>query len=178
MTKSEKTSKKSTVSRTAKPAKKKFEKLDLDTFTVSLNELAYILGLASGNITVMVQNGAVVKDADGRVNLRDTVSSYCRRMRERKEGPGASKTSLELENIALKNEKLKEQLRSWRMQRDREVGLAIMQALRTAMDRLKDECKLVPAICEVIDGMLDAIDQVDLDGISYEVEGESEEDEE
>ena len=99
MTKSEKTSKKTTVSRTAKPAKKKFEKLDLDTFTVSLNELAYILGLASGNITVMVQNGAVVKDADGRVNLRDTVSSYCRRMRENLEASEHQAEESGLENV-------------------------------------------------------------------------------
>ena len=156
---------------------KKSERLDLDALTVSQTELATILGIASSNITPLLQNGSLVKLGDGRLNLRDSVSGYCKRLRERKEGAG-SKTDLELEHIALKNEKLREQLRSWRMQRDREVGLAIIQALRSTMNRLKDECKLVPAICEVIDGMVDAIEKVDIESISYEIEGEVDDDEE
>ena len=175
MTTPKSTSKKTTKA-VAKKTVKKPEKLDLDTFTVSQTELGYILGIATANISPMVQAGVMVKDADGRFNLRDSVSGYCRRMRERKSGD--SKSELELENIALKNEKLKEQLRSWRMQRDREVGLAIIQSLRSTMNRLKDECKLVPAICEVIDGMVDAIEKVDITEISYEIEGETDDDEE
>jgi len=150
----------------------------LDTFTVSATELGYIVGLATANINPMVQAGVITKDADGRFNLRDTVSAYCKRMRERSQGSGKNKTDLELEHIALKNEKIREQLKSWRMQRDREVGLAIIQSLRTTMNRLKDECKLVPAICEVIDGFIDAIDKVDIESISYEIEGETDDDEE
>lgn len=173
-----KTTTKKTTKTVAKKAVKKPEKLDLDTFTVSQTELGYIIGLATANISPMVQAGVMTKDADGRFNLRDAVSGYCKRMRDRKEGNGKSKTDLELENIALKNEKLKEQLRSWRMQRDREVGLAIIQSLRTTMNRLKDECKLVPAISEVIDGFIDAIDKVDITEISYEIEGETDDDEE
>ena len=164
--------------KTKSSAGSKTEKLDLDTFTVSQTELGYILGLATANISPMVQAGVMAKDADGRFNLRDAVSGYCKRMRDRKEGNGKSKTDLELEHIALKNEKLREQLRTWRMQRDREVGLAIIQSLRTTMNRLKDECKLVPAICEVIDGFIDAIDKVDIESISYEIEGETDDDDE
>lgn len=175
MTTPKSTSKKTTKA-VAKKTVKKPEKLDLDTFTVSQTELGYILGIATANISPMVQAGVMVKDADGRFNLRDSVSGYCRRMRERKSGD--SKSELELENIALKNEKLKEQLRSWRMQRDREVGLAIIQSLRSTMNRLKDECRLVPAICDVIDGMVDAIEKVDITEISYEIEGETDDDEE
>lgn len=166
-----------TVKKTAaKPSAKKAEKLDLDTFTVSQTELGYIIGLATANISPMVQAGVMVKDADGRFNLRDSVSGYVKRMRERKSGD--SKSELELEQIALKNEKLKEQLRSWRMQRDREVGLAIIQALRSAMDKLRQECRMVPPICEAIDGLLDALSRIDIEGISYEIEGEADDDEE
>lgn len=155
-------------------ATKKSQKLDLDTFTVSQTELASILGIATANITPMLQNGNLVKDAEGRLNLRDSVSAYCKRMRERKDGTG--KSDLELENLALKNEKLKESLRTWRMQRDREVAMAILDAQRNAMQRLRDECKLVPALCQVIDGMIDCINRVDVENISYTVEGETDED--
>lgn len=167
-----------TKTKTKTSSKSKTEKLDLDTFTVNQTELGYILGIATANISPMVQSGIMTKDADGRFNLRDAVSGYCKRMRDRKEGNGKSKTDLELEHIALKNEKLREQLRTWRMQRDREVGLAIIQSLRTTMNRLKDECKLVPAICEVIDGFIDAIEKVDVTEISYEIEGENDDDDE
>lgn len=175
-----KTSVKKTVKTASKTAKKtaakKFEKLDLDTFTVSQTELGYIIGLATANISPMVQAGVMTKDADGRFNLRDSVSGYVKRMRERKGGD--SKSELELEQIALKNEKLKEQLRSWRMQRDREVGLAIIQALRNAMEKLKNECKMVPPICEAIDGLINALARIDIENISYEIEGETDEDDE
>lgn len=172
-----KTTKKTTKKTAAKkPAAKKPEKLDLDKFTVSQTELGYIIGLATANISPMVQAGVMTKDADGRFNLRDSVSGYCKRMRERKSGD--SKSELELENIALKNEKLKEQLKSWRMQRDREVGLAIVTALRNAMEKLKSECKMVPPICEAIDGLISALERIDLEGISYEIEGETADDDE
>lgn len=176
MTTSKQNATKTTSKSTSKKTVKKSEKIDLDTFTVSQTELASILGIATANITPMLQNGNLVKDENGRLNLRDSVSAYCKRMRERKDTN--SKTDLELEHIALKNEKLKEQLRSWRMQRDREVGLAIIQSLRTTMNKLKDECKLVPAISEVIDGFIDAIEKVDVTEISYEIEGETDDDEE
>ena len=176
MTKSEKTSKKTTVSRTAKPAKKKFEKLDLDTFTVSLNELAYILGLASGNITVMVQNGAVVKDADGRVNLRDTVSSYCRRMRERKEGV-KTKSDIDTETAIWKLQNIKQKNRDWRMSRDRMVATEILGRLTNAMLELREMAKLNPALVEAIDKMVQMIGSVNVDDIPTIIEGSDEEDE-
>ena len=77
----------------------------------------------------------------------------------------------------MKNEKIKEELRSWRLQRDREVGLAIIQALRSAMQRLKTECGMIPVITDAIDGLIKAIDSVDVESISYIVEGEADEDE-
>ena len=169
------TTKKTAKTTTKKTVKKTAEKLDLTAYTVTQADLASILGLATSNITPMVQAGLMVKDADGRFNLKESVNGYCKRLREKKTGD--SKSELELENIALKNEKLKEQLRSWRMQRDREVGLAIIQAVTTAMDELKNECKLVPRLPEAIEEFIGRVNDIDVDQISYLVEGENEEEE-
>lgn len=163
-----------------KPVKssKKSERLALDAFTVSQAELAAILGIATSNVTPMVQAGLMTKDSDGRFNLRDSVSGYCKRMRERRGGGGDSRAELEVQNLALKNEKLKEGLRSWRMQRDREVAMAILEAQRSAMEKLREECKLVPQLVSVIDGMLECISRIDVEDISYRVEGEEDADDE
>lgn len=161
---------------TKKTATAKKEKLDLATFAVTQAELASILGLATSNITPMVQNGMMVKDEDGKFNLRDSVSGYCKRMREKRVGD--SKSELELENTFLKNEKLKTQLQSWRMQRDREVGLAIIQGIVTTMTKLKESCRLVPKLPEEIDEFIRVVQDIDLEKISYLIEGENEDDDE
>lgn len=162
---------------TAKKVEKVVEKVDIKTLTVSQTELGYILGVSTPTISHLVQAQKFTPDDNGRLNLLKSVSAYCKGLRERKQGN--SLNELQLENIALKNEKIKEQLRSWRMQRDRECGLAIIQALKTAMQRLKDEASVAPAIGVAIDGLIKAIDCIDIDNISYLVEGEEvEEDEE
>jgi hypothetical protein len=124
----------------------------------------------------MKLNGNLVPDADGRFNLKDAVSSYCKRMREKRSGD--SKSELELEQVALKNEKIREQLKSWRMQRDREIGLEILQGITTAMTELKDECKLVPRLPEAIDKFIARVNEIDIEQISYKIEGENEDDDE
>ena len=172
------TRKRKTATKTAtkKTATAKKEKLDLATFAVTQAELASILGLATSNITPMVQNGMMVKDEDGKFNLRDSVSGYCKRMREKRSGD--SKSELELEQVFLKNEKLKTQLQSWRMQRDREVGLAIIQGIVTTMTKLKESCRLVPKLPEEIDEFIRVVQDIDLEKISYLIEGETEDDDE
>lgn len=161
--------------KTVKKTKEKTrEKIDVKTLDVTQTDLAYCLGITTANITGFIQNGLLHKNSNGRMNLVECVSTYCKSLRERKAGTG--KSDLELENLALKNEKLKESLRTWRMQRDREVAMAILDAQRNAMQRLRDECKLVPALCQVIDGMIDCINRVDVENISYTVEGETDED--
>ena len=159
---------------TKKVVKKATEKIDIKALDCTQTDLAYCLGITTANITGFIQNGMMKKNANGRMNLVECISTYCKSLRERKAGTG--KTDLELENLALKNEKLKESLRSWRLQRDREVAMAILEAQRNAMQRLREECKLVPALCQVIDGMIECINRVDVDNISYTVEGETEED--
>lgn len=156
-------------------SKKKLDKLDLDTFTVTQTELGHILGLATANINVMVQNGSVVKDDDGRINLRDAVSSYCRRMRERKDGT-KSKSDIDTETAKLKLDNLRIKNRDWRMTRDRQVATEILSRLAGAMMTFREQAKLNPALVESIDELISGIASVNADDISVIVEGDDEED--
>jgi hypothetical protein len=173
-----KTTRKTATKTVKKTVRKKAEKLDLDTFTVSATELGYILGLATSNINNMVQNGNAVKDADGKFNLRDTVSGYCKRLRDKKAGDGKSKTDIDIETSAWKLDNIKQKNRDWRMQRDREVALEITRTLTNAMNELREKAKMNPALVEEIDRMLEAIASVNVDSVSLAVEGEDTEDEE
>ena len=167
---------KTTKTKTEKTVKVKKPKLDFLEFDLTAAELATLLGCSVNNVAELTKTGTLEKNPDGRYNARDNISRYVKILRERKQGTNLSE--LQLENIALKNEKIKAQLRSWRMQRDRECGLAIIQALRTAMQRLKaDIGATTPAISEAIDGLIKAIESIDIDSISYIVVGENEEDE-
>lgn len=175
MTKTEKTSKKTTAAKTAKTTAKKSEKLDMDTFTVNQPELATILGLATPNITAMIQNGNLVKDSDGRFNLRDSVSGYCKRLRERKGGV-RSKTDIDTETAKLKLDNLRIKNRDWRMQRDRQVATEILSKLAGAMMTFRDMAKLNPALVDAIDELVSSIQAVNVDDIAVIIEGEDEED--
>ena len=177
MTTAKSTAKKTTAKKTT-TTKKKAEKLDLDKLTVNATELGYILGLATSNINNMVQNGNAVKDDDGRFNLRDTVSAYCKRLRDKKAGDSRSKTDIEIETSAWKLDNLKQKNRDWRMQRDREVALEITRTLTNAMNELREKAKMNPALVEEIDRMLESIASVNVDSVSLAVEGEDTEDEE
>jgi len=181
-----KTSSKSTTKATTKTKPKtktkssagsKTEKLDLDTFTVSQTELGYILGLATANISPMVQAGVMTKDADGRFNLRDAVSGYCKRMRDRKEGK-QSKSDVETETAIWKLQNIKQKNKEWRMTRDRQVATEILNRLAGAMGELREMAKLNPALVEAIDMMTGMIGSVNVDDISVIVEGDDEEDDE
>ena len=168
---------KKSVASASKPSPKPAEpKMDVTTLEVAQSELARCLGLASQNVATLVQTGTLRKSSSGKFPLVESVSAYCRSLRERK--AGSNKSDLELENIALKNERLKEQLRSWRMQRDREVAMAILEAQRNTLQKLREECKLVPALVEAIDEYIGCIDRTDIEQISCTVEGEQEDEDE
>lgn len=179
MTSAKKTTTKSAKTKTPKATNKavkaKPEKLDLDTFTVSQTELGYILGIATANISPMVQSGVMVKDEDGRFNLRDTVSAYCKRMRERKDGK-ASKSDIEVETSKLKLDNLRLKNRDWRMTRDRMVATEILNRLSGAMMTFREQAKLNPALVDAIDELIASIASVNADNVSLIVEGDDEED--
>lgn len=172
------TTKKTAAKTVKKAVRKKAEKLDLDNLTASATELAYILGIATSNITVQVQNGGMVPDADGRFNIRDTVSAYCRKWREKKAGDGKNKNDIDIETSAWKLDNIKQKNRDWRMQRDREVALEITRTLANAMQDFREMAKLNPALVTAIDDMIAKIGSVNVDSVSLAVEGEDTEDEE
>ena len=176
MTTTKKTTTKTTKT-VAKKTVKKPEKLDLDTFTVSQTELASILGIATANITPMLQNGNLVKDENGRLNLRDSVSDYCKRLRERKDGT-KSKSDIDTETAIWKLQNIKQKNKEWRMTRDRQIGTEILNRLSSAMCELREMAKLNPALVEAIDMMTSMIGSVNVDDISVIVEGDDEEDDE
>lgn len=178
MTSAKKTTTKSAKTKavkTPKTTKGKPEKLDLDTFTVSQTELGYILGIATANISPMVQSGVMVKDEDGRFNLRDTVSAYCKRMRDRKDGK-ASKSDIDTETAKLKLDNLRLKNRDWRMTRDRMVATEILNRLSGAMMTFREQAKLNPALVDAIDELIASIASVNADNVSLIVEGDDDED--
>lgn len=174
MTKSEKTSKKTTVSKTTKTTAKKSVKLDLDTLTASNTELAYILGISTANITPFVQSGVFTKADDGRFNIRDCVSTYCKRLRERKEGT-RSKSDIDTETAKLKLDNLRIKNRDWRMTRDRQVATEILAKLAGAMMTFREMAKLNPALVDSIDELISSIQAINVDDIAVIIEGEDEE---
>lgn len=175
--KTTKTTTKTTKTTAKKTVKKTAEKLDLATFTVTQADLASILGIATSNITPMVQAGLMVKDEDGRFNLRDAVSGYCKRMKDRKEGK-QSKSDIDTETAKLKLDNLRIKNRDWRMTRDRQVATEILNKLVGAMQAFREQAKLNPALVDAIDDLISNINDVDIDGIPQIVEGGDEEDEE
>ncbi len=154
------------------------KKLDLDTLDASAVELGCILGVTSPSITQAVQSGTLAKNADGRFNIRDAVSSYCKRLRELKKTAQKSKSDIEQETLEWKLDLIKQKSRDWRMQRDRECALEILHSLATAVGELKEEAKMNPALCDAFDRLLSKIEAVNVDSISLAVEGEEEEEDE
>jgi len=156
------------------PEETKKPKIDFGNFDLSKDELATLLACSVQNVSEVTKTGMLVRQKNGRYNAQENINRYIRALRERKQGNSLSE--LQLENVALKNEKLKEEIRSWRMQRDRECGLAIIQALRSTMQKLKSDIgATTPAISNAIDGLIKAIECIDIDSISYMVEVEEDE---
>ena len=81
---------------------------------------------------------------------------------------------LEEEALKLKNEKYKLYLINWRKDRDRLIGLAIVEALKTSLMALADAIKKGMDINKAIDRVIKAIDVMDLDIVLSDVEVEEE----
>ena len=86
---------------------------------------------------------------------------------------------LEEEALKLKNEKYKLYLINWRKDRDRLIGMAIVEALKTSLMALQESIKKGMDINRAIDKVIKSIDAIDLDIVlsDVEVEGEDEADE-
>lgn len=172
-TKTDKTDKKPSAK---KP--KKSEKLDVHSLEGTASDIAYLIGLATQNITQLIQLGLMKKQPNGKFNLVECVSNYCRSMRNRKKESTSGRSELETELTKWKLQNLKIKNRDWRMARDRMVATEMLKTLTEAMSELRESAKLNPALCEVLDGIIEKIGRVDVDAISLAVEGDIEEDDE
>ena len=87
----------------------------------------------------------------------------------------SNRIELEEEALKLKNEKYKLYLRDWRKDRDRLIGLAIVEALKTSLMALADAIKKGMDINKAIDRVLKSIKAMDLDIVLSAVEVDEEE---
>ena len=158
-----------------KDVKKTKEKIDVKTLDVTQTDLAYCLGITTANITGFIQNGLLHKNSNGRMNLVECVSAYCKRMRERKDGK-ASKSDIETETAKLKLDNLRLKNRDWRLTRDRQVATEILNRLAGTMMTFREQAKLNPALVDAIDELIASIASVNPDNVSLIVEGDDEED--
>lgn len=166
----ENTTKSVVKSKSAKKPEKKPEKIDVKSLEVTQTDLAYCLGITTANITGFIQTGLMKKNSNGRMNMVECVSAYCKSLRDRKSGQ--SKNSVEIETALWKLDNLKQKNRDWRTQRDREIAVEILHVLSNAMNDLREQAKLNPALVEAIDVMIAEIGSVNVENVSMIVEGD------
>jgi len=172
----ENTTKSVVKSKSAKKPEKKPEKIDVKSLDVTQTDLAYCLGITTANITGFIQTGLMKKNSNGRMNLVECVSAYCKSLRDRKSGNAKSELDIELNTWKVANLKLKN--KDWRMQRDRLLVSEILKSLSEAVGGLREKAKMNPALCDEIDHLLSCIGRIDVEAISLAVEGDETEDDE
>ena len=149
----------------------------LKTITLTGSQLAYLYGLVASNVTAFYSRGLLERGEDGRYNLADSVRCYCAYLRDKCRGGKSSANNLDDQLKFWKAQKLKEQVRSWRVSRDREIALAILQQLRNPLQSLRERLRLVPNVGDELDALESALDSVDIETALDIVEGEEAEDE-
>ena len=159
------------------PAEKR-KALDFQSMQVSGAVISAFLGMTQSAVTQQCNMGVIRQNADGTFPLVDTVRDYIARMREerRNAAPG-DKDGLDAQQSFWKTEKLKQQVRTWRVQRDRATALAVVEQIRSAMLQLRERLKDVRGIGRDFDELLAAVDSVDVEAACAVVESEDEEDE-
>ena len=140
------------------------------------SDLADFLNLSDSQTNALKRKGLYEPDENGEFDVMVAVRQYVTELRSRKSGTG-SKSDLDAELQYWKIEKAKNSVRDFRMNRDREVCLAVLSALTNAMAELKKELGSDPGVGRAIDRFIERINAVDVDGVSYLIEGEGDEDE-
>lgn len=138
---------------------------------VNGKELGDVFGVSRAAISQMRQAGQLTADADGLYNLREAATAYIARLRGRGVGRPAAKSELEAEALRWKIENLKIQNRDWRLQRDRETVLAIMQSLATLMADMRRAISEGGNIQAALTRLADGITEIDPEDIIMRVEG-------
>ena len=163
-----------------KPTRQKRIPARLKVWKGTQADLSLFLGITENSVRDLRSKGVFAYDDDGQLDLSKCVCSYVRWVKDaqKRREVKTGKSALDEELIVWKIEKAKMAIRDFRLQRYREVALEVLAALRKTAENLKQECKLVPRLTEVIDSFINAIGSVDIDSIAYSVEGEDSEDDE
>ena len=152
----------------ADKAEKEESKIDVSALEVTRNELAELTGITSQYISRMTTQG-ILKRNGSKYPLKENLLIYYQQLKNRTQ----NRTELELENIALKNERIKEELKSWRLSRDAALAAEIIRQLNNLLNALKKKCEVHADVVKVIDGLMAELGRIDTADISYIVEGET-----
>lgn len=151
---------------------------DLRRVRVTCTALAGVLGIRDVQVDRAVQQGIFKRDAKNHYPLVDCIQAWCAKLKADKENAApADKDGLDAQQAFWKTEKLKQQVRTWRVQRDRATALAVVEQIRSAMLQLRERLRDVRGIGRDFDELLAAVDNVDVESACAVVEGEDEEDE-
>ena len=153
------------------------KEFELDTLRVNASAVAEFLGVSRNAVALWRKAGLIAPDNDERYNLRDVARAYIARLKARTGADGEEKLDDTLK--FWKIERAKQAVRSWRLQRDREVALVILQRLASKVADLRSAIAAGGEdVRSAIDALLDGIADEPAEDIAYTVEGDETENEE
>ncbi len=134
-------------------------------------ELAEWLAITPAAITQLKKKGVLSVNANGMYNIKDSVQTYVRQLRSRKE-PQGEKIDLEASDDFWKTEDRKQRVLSWRVKYGSEITDKIIQQLTVGIGNLREVLRDYPKALEAIKDMLQAIGNINIYDIVYEVSGQ------
>ena len=146
------------------------KEFELDTLRVNASAVAEFLGVSRNAVALWRKAGIIAPDNDERYNLRDVARAYIARLKARTGADGEEKLDDALK--FWKIERAKQAVRSWRLQRDREVALVILQRLASKVADLRSAIEGGEDVRRAIDALLDGIADEPAEDIAYTVEGD------
>ena len=141
-------------------------------------ELGELLEVESGTITALTQRGILHANDKGRYDLQENVRLYARYLRGLKQDAKTAKHLQDQELQFWKTEKVKDAVKRFRMARDRDIALAILTALTSLLAQFREDVGSLPQVTAAIDKLMAGVGSIDIDRVTYAVEGDDDEDEE
>lgn len=133
-------------------------------------ELAEWLSITPAAITNLKKKGVLAVDGNGMYNLKESIQTYVRQLRSRKD-PQGEKMDLEASENFWKIEDRKQRVLSWRVKYGSELADRIIQQLANGIGNLREAIRDSPKAIEAVKGMLQAIGNVNIYDIVYEISG-------
>lgn len=149
--------------------------VDWETFTVSNAELCLFLKIGETAVNRWWREGLFERETKtgGGYRFLQCVNAYIEKLRVKQVTGEEERRRLEMEQLVLKNEKLKLDLSSWRAKRDRRIVDAVLEQLAPWLGRLREALGDVDSreVREALDALEAAVPTVSVD---LEVEDEPE----